>query len=80
MMGREKKITYADNNNNFMVRSKFSQGSEVTGKIGWENRFRSTSIAEVSPKVGSVEFRDLSIRKPQMKVGKPDFIDTYSPF
>lgn len=34
----------------------------------------------MTPKVGSVETRDLSIRKPQMKVGKTDFIDTYTPF
>lgn len=40
----------------------------------------SSGYKEVTPKVGSVDVRDLSIRRPQMKVGKTDFIDTYTPF
>lgn len=36
--------------------------------------------SEVAPKIGSVDVRDYSIRKPQMKVGQTVFIDTYSPF
>ena len=64
------------------MQHRFSQPIEVTGKIGWENRGRSTVGfgGDVSPKVGSVETRDFSIRKPQLKVGKVDFVDTYSPF
>ncbi len=35
---------------------------------------------DVSPKVGSTNFRDYTIRKPLLKVGKNNFVNTYSPF
>jgi len=35
---------------------------------------------EVSNKIGSLENRDLSIPRPQLKVGSKSFVDTYSPF
>ena len=56
----------------------------VTEKIGGNDYSKTSSIhfpkAQVSPKIGSVEIRDYSIKKPQLKIGKTDFIDTYSPF
>ncbi len=51
-----------------------------------DKRMRSTlnwmeaSQRDVSPKVGALETRDYSIRKPLLKVGKNDFVNTYSPF
>ena len=35
---------------------------------------------EVSTKVGSLEQRDYTIRRPTLKVGKDSYVDTYSPF
>ena len=35
---------------------------------------------QVSEKVGSLASRDLTIPRPQLKVGTNSFIDTYSPF
>lgn len=63
-----------------MAQTRFSSEARVTGKVGSEDKWRSTGFKQVTQKVGSVDIRDLSIRKPQMKVGKADFIDTYSPF
>jgi hypothetical protein len=34
----------------------------------------------ITSKIGAVETRDFTIPKPQLKVGKSDYIDTYSPF
>jgi hypothetical protein len=35
---------------------------------------------EVTAKIGAVPSRDYTIPRPQLKVGKADYIDTYSPF
>ena len=35
---------------------------------------------EITSKIGAVPNRDLTIPKPQLKVGKSEYIDTYSPF
>lgn len=35
---------------------------------------------EITSKIGWTESRDYTIRRPQLKVGKNDYIDTYSPF
>jgi hypothetical protein len=35
---------------------------------------------EIADKIGAVSTRDYTIPRPQLKVGKSDFIDTYSPF
>jgi len=35
---------------------------------------------EVAGKVGSVDFRDYTIPRPQLKIGSNSFVDTYSPF
>jgi hypothetical protein len=45
-------------------------------------RFNSLEIGhnQVSPKVGSLETRDYTIRKPLLKIGKQSYVDTYSPF
>jgi hypothetical protein len=59
----------------------------VTSKIGQNENSRSTSISyfknqkpEIALKIGSVEGRDFTIKRPQMKIGKTGFVDTYSPF
>ena len=44
--------------------------------LNWMESFQ----RDVSPKVGSLPTRDFSIRKPLLKVGKNDFMNTYSPF
>lgn len=35
---------------------------------------------DVSPKVGALETRDYTIRKPQLKIGTNNYVDTYSVF
>ena len=54
----------------------------ITDKIGSTEYNRSSSIhffrSGVTPKIGSVEHREFSVRKPQIKVGSTVFIDTYS--
>lgn len=35
---------------------------------------------EVASKVGSVDFRDYTIPRPQLKIGSSSYVDTYSPF
>lgn len=58
----------------------------VTGKVGQRETGWGVTTAgvgyrrDVTPKIGAVEFRQYSIKKPQLKVGKSDIIDTYSPF
>lgn len=56
---------------------------EVTQKVGTTtaSRWLSANKSEVTPKVGSVEGRDYSVRKPMLKIGQThghNFIDTYS--
>lgn len=80
VFGREKKITFADGNR---MQHRMSLAMDVTAKVGWMEKGRSTSFGsstEVAAKVGSLDTRDFSIRKPQMKIGKTDCINTYSPF
>jgi hypothetical protein len=36
--------------------------------------------SEVTEKVGSLDRRDYTIRRPQLKIGSDSFVDTYSPF
>lgn len=36
--------------------------------------------SEVSPKVGSVDYRDYSVKKPLLKIGSNNYVDTYSIF
>jgi hypothetical protein len=53
---------------------------------GWPSTFRKTLThlmrfqPGITSKIGAVETRDFTIPKPQLKVGKSDYIDTYSPF
>ena len=35
---------------------------------------------DVTNKVGSLEIRDYTIPRPQLKIGSNSFVDTYSPF
>lgn len=62
---------------------------DVTGKIGQDGRESGYSLVatagsgyrrDVTPKIGTVEFRNYGIKRPQLKVGKSDIVDTYSPF
>jgi hypothetical protein len=59
----------------------------VTGKVGWQDEkpFSRTSgwssEKEVTGKIGSIEKRDYSIKKPQLKIGLIhglNYVDTYS--
>ena len=43
------------------------------------NRIRFNK-SEVSPNVGALERRDYTIRKPVLKVGSNNYVDTYSVF
>lgn len=56
---------------------------EVAQRTAYGSSFRRTarqSLNEVSPKVGSLEIRDYTIPRPQLKVGSEAYVDTYSPF
>lgn len=36
--------------------------------------------SQISPKVGALDIRDYTIRKPVLKIGSNDYVDTYSVF
>ena len=51
---------------------------EITGKVGEDSRSFTKPKDHVSPKIGSVDSRDYSIRKPLLKIGTGGYVDTYS--
>lgn len=51
-----------------------SRSSNTTSFIYRNNK------SDVSPKVGSVEYRDYSVKKPLLKIGSNNYVDTYSIF
>ena len=61
-------------------RSELSSRSSRPDALEKESRVRLRKVPNVTPKIGSVEFRDYSIRKPALKVGSNSYVDTYSVF
>lgn len=56
--------------------STYGKGSEIRRTLNRLLQYQ----PEVTSKVGSVDYRDYTIYRPQLKVGTNNFIDTYSPF
>ncbi len=50
--------------------------TKMRSTLNWMEAYQ----RDVSPKVGALERRDYTIRKPLLKVGKKEFVNTYSPF
>ena len=61
-------------------RSKLVNKSSITEKVGSEERGPLKKMPSVTRKVGSVEHRDYTIRRPALKIGSHSFVDTYSIF
>lgn len=65
------------------MRQKIDFDPEITEKVG-QSLVRTHILrsleGNVSPKVGSTETRDYSVRRPKLKIGSDNFVDTYSVF
>lgn len=83
MVGGRNEDNYFSN----MIKEGFSdRKSGGMGSSRLDASFRSTLSntltfqPEVTGKVGSIDRRDYTIRRPQLKVGSNEFVDTYSVF
>lgn len=66
-------------------RSTIAATDSVTDKVGFSlsksfNRSSFRDIDNVSPKVGSLDVRDYAVKKPILKIGSNNYVDTYSIF